>query len=62
MRSVKTGVLSIPKWFKKEVDLPEALTGWKRPGGRPEEEESVKTKGLKQETCSVPCTWSTDND
>jgi len=41
---VKTGVLSIPKWFKKEVDLPEALTGWKRPGGRPEEEESVKTK------------------
>ena len=47
MRSVKTGVLSIPKWFKKEVDLPEALTGWKRPGGRPEEEESVETKGLK---------------
>ena len=53
-QSVKTGVLSIPKWFKKEVDLPEALTCWKgnqelvaAQHTRPEEEESVETKGLK---------------
>lgn len=34
-QSVKTEVLSIPKLFKKEADLPEALTCWKRPGGKP---------------------------
>lgn len=53
-QSVKTGVLSIPKRFKKDVDLPEALTCWKgnqellaAQHTRPEEEESVETKGLK---------------